>query len=55
MCRVYVKGAMCSFGDEIKTQNFNINNINEVIIQNIVYFHRWINKLFSASAKYEQS
>lgn len=28
-----VKGAVCSFGDVIKTQNFTIYNINEVITQ----------------------
>ena len=26
-------GALCHFGEEIKTQNFNIYNIKEVIIQ----------------------
>ena len=24
------KGALCSFGEEIQTQNFNIHDINEV-------------------------
>ena len=28
-----IKGALCSFGEEIQTQNCNINNINEVMIQ----------------------
>ena len=28
-----IKGALCSFGEEIQTQNCNIYNINEVIIQ----------------------
>lgn len=32
------KGALCSL-DEIQTQNFNIDNIHEVLIQNVVYFH----------------
>ena len=30
---LWVKGAVWCFGEEIQTQNFNINNINEVIIQ----------------------
>ena len=28
-----LKGALCRFGGEIQTQNFNIYNTNEVIIQ----------------------
>lgn len=28
-----IKGALCCFGEEIQTQNLNINNINEVIIK----------------------
>ena len=28
-----LKGALCSFGQEIQTQNFYIYNINEVMIQ----------------------
>ena len=43
------KGALCSFGEEIKTQAFIIYNINEVIIQTqkyIFFFHNWINEIF---------
>lgn len=30
-----IKGAVCIFGEEIQTQNFNIYNINEAIICSI--------------------
>ena len=29
----YIKGALCSVGEEIQTQNFYIYNIKEVMIQ----------------------
>ena len=46
--RPYIKGALYSFGRDIQTQNCNVYNINEVLIQtlSIYYFHNWINKLF---------
>ena len=48
----FFKGAVCSFGGDIQTQNFYIYNINEVIIQNQIYFpHKCINKLFSGVNK----
>ena len=31
--KVFFKGALCRFGEEIQTQNVYIYNINEVIIQ----------------------
>ena len=34
---IAIKGALCNFGEEIQTQNFNVYNINEVIIQNQKY------------------
>ena len=37
--RVDFKGALCSFGEEIQSQNFYIYNINEVIIQTIYFSH----------------
>ena len=33
----FFKGALCSFGEEIKTLNINIWNIKEVIIQTQKY------------------
>ena len=33
----HFKGALCSFGEEIKSQNFNIYCIHEVIIQTKKY------------------
>ena len=39
---LYIKGAFCSFGEEIQTQNFHVYNINKRIIQ----AHKWANKLF---------
>ena len=27
----HVKGALCSFGEEMQTHNYNIHNINKVI------------------------
>ena len=33
-----VKWALCSFGEEIKSQNLNIYSINEVIIQTHLFF-----------------
>ena len=39
-----VKGVLGIFG-EVKTQNFDIYNINDVIIQ--TFFHSWINKSVS--------
>ena len=35
---IHYKGALCSFGEEIQTQNFNSHSINEEIIQMYVYF-----------------
>ena len=52
-----LKGALCSFGEEIWTLNFNIYRFNEVIIQTQKYFHilhRWINKLFTEEKKVPQ-
>ena len=46
----FIKGALCSFGEEIQTRNRNIYNINEVKNTNLeifISFHKWINKLFS--------
>ena len=36
-----------------QTQNFNIYNVNKVIIQtqNIYLIHKWVNKLFSEENK----
>lgn len=31
------KGALCGFGEEIRAQNFNISNINEVIMKTLKY------------------
>ena len=48
----YFKGELCSFWEEIQTQNCNISNMCEVIIQtqkNVI--HKWINKLFSEENK----
>ena len=33
----HIKGALCSFGDEIQTQNLNIYNIIELIMQQLKY------------------
>ena len=44
-----VEGALCSSGEEIQTQNFNIYIINEVMEQAL--FHIWMNKLFSEENK----
>ena len=39
------KEALCRFAEEIQTQNFNINNINEIIIQTQqCLFGPWVNK-----------
>ena len=38
MFALLIKGALCRFGEEIKTKNFKINYINEVIIQTRNYF-----------------
>ena len=50
-----IKGALCGFGGDIQTENFNIYNTNEVIIQAHIdrsfVFHNWINKLFSEENK----
>ena len=48
-----VKGALCGFEEEIQPSNFNINNMNEVLIQTqkCVFFHNWMNKLFSEGNK----
>ena len=39
------------FGEDIKTQNLNSYNINDVIIQTqnweFFFFHNWIKELFS--------
>ena len=32
-----VEGALCSFGEETQTQNFNIYNVNKEIIQTEKY------------------
>ena len=44
-----IKEALCCSGDEIQTQNFDIYNINEVIIQTqkYLYFLHLTSKLFS--------
>ena len=34
---INLKGALCCFGEEIQTQNFNIYNINEATIQTHKY------------------
>ena len=38
MCMMCFKGTMCSSEEEIQTLNFNIYNINEVIIQTLFFF-----------------
>ena len=48
----YIQGALCSFGEEIQTQSFNIYSINVVTIQkNVYFFHSWINELLSDGNK----
>ena len=47
----FIKGLLCSFEEEIPTQNFNIYNLIEEILQN-VFFHQSINKLFSEENKF---
>ena len=41
--------ALCGFGEENQTQNFDIYNIKEVMMQSQRYFffRNWIKKLFS--------
>ena len=49
-----IKGALCSFQEEIQTQHFNFYKINEAVIQTqkyYIFFHNWINKLFSEENK----
>ena len=41
--QIDLKWALCSVGEEIQTQNFNIYSINEVII--VFFLHNWIHKL----------
>ena len=53
-----LKGHSVVFGQEIHTLNFNIHNINEIIIQTC--FHKCINRLLEArkvagSATYKHS
>lgn len=49
MC--HLKGHCVVFGEEIHSQNFNVYNINKVIIQiynrNVNFFHNFTNNLFS--------
>ena len=41
----FIKGALCGFGEYIKTQNFNTHIMNEVIIQTQKYvFFLQLNK-----------
>ena len=41
------KGRICSFVEEIQTQDFNMFSINEVIYKlRFLLFRKWINKLF---------
>ena len=51
------KGALCSSGEEIQTQDFDTYNINEVRIQTQKYlsFYNWVNKLLSEKKKDPQS
>ena len=48
MIRYVLKGALRGFGEGVQTQNFDIYNINVVMIQtqDFLFFHNWINKLF---------
>ena len=39
-----IKGALRSFGEEIQTQHFYINNINEVMITDMFVFFPQLNK-----------
>ena len=40
----YVKGALCRFGEVIQTPNFNIYNINKIIIQMLNIYVPLVNK-----------
>ena len=46
-----IKGALCSFGEEIQTQNLNIYNINETVIQNLSILFYNMNKQAVVSGK----
>ena len=47
----HIKGALCSFGEEIQTQNLNIYNINETVIQNLSILFYNMNKQAVVSGK----
>ena len=50
--KIHWRGSFKWHNVEIKTQNFNIYNINEVIIQTQMYFFfNWVNRLFSEENK----
>ena len=41
-----IKGALCSLGEDIQTQNDNICNLNEgIVLTNVYFLHNWLNKL----------
>lgn len=36
LCKFGIKGSLCSFGQEIQTQNVNIYSVNEVILRILI-------------------
>ena len=50
----HIEGALCSFGEEIQTQIFNIDSVYEDIKKNnsdLYFVYKWTNKLFSEENK----